>query len=128
MPVLVILLILIELGCAAFIFFDKSWEDVSVMLIVVLNFKDENWKIVKWVALAAVILELTLKNLTFDYFFDFLTRFLSMSTSWVSKTISQTPDLSLDISSLKLGIEIVEISEDGGEGFLSRMSRKIVED
>lgn len=32
--VLVIVLILVELGCAAFIFFDKSWEDVSVMLIV----------------------------------------------------------------------------------------------
>ena len=35
--VLVILLILVELGCAAFIFFDKSWEEVSFLLIVILK-------------------------------------------------------------------------------------------
>lgn len=29
--VLVLLLILVEIGCAAFIFFDKTWEDVSVV-------------------------------------------------------------------------------------------------
>ncbi|KAJ9707097.1 hypothetical protein PVL29_002198 [Vitis rotundifolia] len=66
---LVILLILIELGCAAFIFFDKSWEDdvptdKTGDFDMIYDFLKENWKIVKWVALAAVILEALLFVLT----------------------------------------------------------------
>lgn len=37
--VLVILLILVELGVAAFIFFDKSWKDVGFFLLSVFGFK-----------------------------------------------------------------------------------------
>lgn len=60
--VLVILLILVELGCAAFIFFDKSWReeiprDKTGYFDMMYNFLEENWKIVKWVALGIVILE-----------------------------------------------------------------------
>ncbi|XP_042511525.1 tobamovirus multiplication protein 2A-like [Macadamia integrifolia] len=60
--VLVILLILAELGCAAFIFFDKSWKDALPTdktgdFDSIYNFLKENWKIAKWVALGAVVLE-----------------------------------------------------------------------
>ncbi|KAF3955232.1 hypothetical protein ACB098_10G028900 [Castanea mollissima] len=60
--VLVILLILVELGCAAFIFFDKSWEseipiDRTGDFDMIYTFLEENWKIAKWVALGAVVLE-----------------------------------------------------------------------
>ncbi|XP_038687093.1 tobamovirus multiplication protein 2A-like [Tripterygium wilfordii] len=60
--VLVILLILVELGCAAFIFFDKSWKedlptDKTGVFDMIYDFLRENWKIVKWVALGVVILE-----------------------------------------------------------------------
>ncbi|CAK9173363.1 unnamed protein product [Ilex paraguariensis] len=60
--VLVIFLILLELGCAAFIFFDKSWKadiptDKTGDFDMIYDFLEENWKIVKWVALGAVILE-----------------------------------------------------------------------
>jgi len=60
--VLVILLILVELGCAAFIYFDKSWEseiptDKTGDFDMIYAFLEENWKIVKWVALGAVVLE-----------------------------------------------------------------------
>ncbi|KAJ8754340.1 hypothetical protein K2173_002791 [Erythroxylum novogranatense] len=60
--VLIILLILVELGCAAFIFFDKSWKeelpvDKTGDFDMIFNFLRENWKIVKWVALGIVILE-----------------------------------------------------------------------
>ncbi|KAF5460284.1 hypothetical protein F2P56_020165 [Juglans regia] len=60
--VLVILLILVELGCAAFIFFDKSWEeeiptDSTGDFDSIYDFLKEHWKIVKWVALGAVVLE-----------------------------------------------------------------------
>ncbi|XP_077244922.1 tobamovirus multiplication 2A [Tasmannia lanceolata] len=59
---LVILLILIELGCAAFIYFDKSWEetiptDKTGDFDMIYDFLKTNWKIAKWVALGAVILE-----------------------------------------------------------------------
>ncbi|KAJ4958497.1 hypothetical protein NE237_025608 [Protea cynaroides] len=59
---LVILLILAELGCAAFIFFDKSWEeelptDKTGDFDMIYDFLRENWKIAKWVALGAVVLE-----------------------------------------------------------------------
>ncbi|CAK9148380.1 unnamed protein product [Ilex paraguariensis] len=60
--VLVILLILVELGCAAFIFFDKSWKDdiptdKTGDFDMLYEFLDDNWEIVRWVALGAVILE-----------------------------------------------------------------------
>ncbi|XP_043695854.1 tobamovirus multiplication protein 2A-like [Telopea speciosissima] len=59
---LVVLLILAELGCAAFIFFDKSWKDALPTdktgdFDLIYDFLKENWKIAKWVALGAVILE-----------------------------------------------------------------------
>ncbi|KAJ0961752.1 hypothetical protein J5N97_029580 [Dioscorea zingiberensis] len=59
---LVILLVLIELGAAAFIFFDNSWKDAipddkTGNFEMIYDFLKDNWKIVKWVALGAVILE-----------------------------------------------------------------------
>ncbi|XP_026660203.1 tobamovirus multiplication protein 2A-like isoform X2 [Phoenix dactylifera] len=59
---LVILLILVELAAAAFIFFDHSWKDAIPAdktgdFDMIYNFLKENWKIAKWVALGAVILE-----------------------------------------------------------------------
>ncbi|KAL8053492.1 hypothetical protein ABFX02_05G075900 [Erythranthe guttata] len=60
--VLVILLILAELGFAAFIFFDESWKDEiptdkTGNFSMIYDFLDDHWKIIKWVALGAVILE-----------------------------------------------------------------------
>ncbi|KAL3834963.1 hypothetical protein ACJIZ3_009699 [Penstemon smallii] len=60
--VLVILLILVELGCAAFIFFDKSWQeeiptDKTGNFDTIYQFLEKHWKIIKWVALGTVILE-----------------------------------------------------------------------
>ncbi|XP_057976674.1 tobamovirus multiplication protein 2A [Malania oleifera] len=60
--VLVILLILVELGCAAFIFFDKSWKeeipkDKTGDFDMIYDFLKEHWKVIKWAALAAVVLE-----------------------------------------------------------------------
>ncbi|CAI9772448.1 unnamed protein product [Fraxinus pennsylvanica] len=60
--IFVILLILIELGCAAFIFFDKSWKeaiptDKTGNFGMLYNFMEKHWKIIRWVALGAVILE-----------------------------------------------------------------------
>ncbi|KAL2322936.1 hypothetical protein Fmac_027315 [Flemingia macrophylla] len=59
---LVLLLILVELGCAAFIFFDKSWKeeiptDKTGDFDMIYGFLRENWNIVKWVALGIVIFE-----------------------------------------------------------------------
>ncbi|XXG75651.1 hypothetical protein AAC387_Pa08g0177 [Persea americana] len=59
---LVILLILVELGCAAFIFFDHSWKEVIPSdktgdFDMIYDFLKKNWQIAKWVALGAVILE-----------------------------------------------------------------------
>lgn len=59
---LVILLILAELGAAAFIFFDHSWKDLipddkTGNFKAMYDFLKENWKIAKWVALGVVILE-----------------------------------------------------------------------
>ncbi|KAH1074934.1 hypothetical protein J1N35_027262 [Gossypium stocksii] len=59
---LVFLLILVELGCAAFIFFDKSWKDEIPTdktgdFDMIYEFLEENWTIVKWVALGIVVLE-----------------------------------------------------------------------
>ncbi|KAI3691740.1 hypothetical protein L6452_31542 [Arctium lappa] len=60
--VLVILLILAELGCAAFIFFDKSWRaeipvDKTGDFDMMYRFLEKNWNICRWVALGAVVLE-----------------------------------------------------------------------
>ncbi|XP_076881743.1 tobamovirus multiplication protein 2A-like [Bidens hawaiensis] len=60
--VLVILLILVELGCVAFIFFDKSWKseiplDKTANFDRIYGFLEKNWKICRWVALGAVVLE-----------------------------------------------------------------------
>ncbi|XP_009371175.2 tobamovirus multiplication protein 2A [Pyrus x bretschneideri] len=60
--VLVILLILVELGAAAFIFFDKSWEDEiptdsSGDFEMIYAFLKAHWTIVRWVALGAVVFE-----------------------------------------------------------------------
>uniref|UniRef100_A0A2P2KH41 Uncharacterized protein MANES_17G019600 n=1 Tax=Rhizophora mucronata TaxID=61149 RepID=A0A2P2KH41_RHIMU len=60
--VLIILLILVELGCAAFIFFDKRWKqeipfDQTGDFDMIFHFLKENWSIAKWVALGAVVLE-----------------------------------------------------------------------
>ncbi|XWS49214.1 hypothetical protein CRYUN_Cryun13aG0144400 [Craigia yunnanensis] len=60
--VLVVLLTLVELGCAAFIFFDKSWKDELPTdktgdFDMIYEFLEENWSIVKWAALGIVILE-----------------------------------------------------------------------
>ncbi|GMN30755.1 hypothetical protein TIFTF001_002945 [Ficus carica] len=67
--VLVLLLILAELGCAAFIFFDKTWEDEiptdkTGNFNMIYAFLKEHWKIVRWVALGVVVLEALLFLLT----------------------------------------------------------------
>ncbi|XP_039123028.1 tobamovirus multiplication protein 2A-like [Dioscorea cayenensis subsp. rotundata] len=59
---LVILLILVELGAAAFIFFDHSWKDAIPAdktgdFDMIYGFLEGHWKIVRWVALGAVGLE-----------------------------------------------------------------------
>ncbi|TKY70732.1 Tobamovirus multiplication protein 2A [Spatholobus suberectus] len=59
---LVVLLILVELGCAAFIFFDKNWKeeiptDKTADFDMIYGFLRENWNIVKWVALGIAIFE-----------------------------------------------------------------------
>ncbi|KAE9596733.1 putative tetraspanin/Peripherin [Lupinus albus] len=60
--ILVVLLILAELGCAAFIFFDKSWKeeiptDKTGAFDMIYGFLRENWNLVKWIALGIVIFE-----------------------------------------------------------------------
>lgn len=60
--ILVALLILVELGCAAFIFFDKNWKEVIPTdktgdFDEIYGFLRENWNIVRWVALGIVIFE-----------------------------------------------------------------------
>lgn len=59
---LIVLLILVELGCAAFIYFDSSWEselptDDTGDFDTIYAFVKEHWKIARWVALGAVVLE-----------------------------------------------------------------------
>ncbi|GAB2209377.1 hypothetical protein Droror1_Dr00026589 [Drosera rotundifolia] len=66
---LVVFLILIELGCAAFIYFDGSWKDVIPTddtgdFDLIYDFLKEHWTIVKWVALGIVVLEALLFLLT----------------------------------------------------------------
>ncbi|KAH7578605.1 hypothetical protein JRO89_XS01G0404100 [Xanthoceras sorbifolium] len=65
--VLVILLILVELGCAAFIFFDKTWKheiptDRTGYFDMIYDFLKENWNIVRWAALGVVILEVSART------------------------------------------------------------------
>lgn len=91
---LLFLLILVELGAAGFIFFDKSWREVRVFLVhdftftlyicchksdeslcqeipsdktgnfdTIYEFLEDHWKIIKWVALGAVILEVRLRTI-----------------------------------------------------------------
>ncbi|CAL5432402.1 unnamed protein product [Camellia sinensis] len=60
--VLMILLILVELACAAFIFFDKSWEDdiptdKTGDFDMIYEFLDDNWELFRWVALGIVIFQ-----------------------------------------------------------------------
>ncbi|VFQ63760.1 unnamed protein product [Cuscuta campestris] len=60
--VLIMLLILLELGIAAFIFFDKSWKkeiptDKTGNFDMIYKFLEEHWDIVRWAALGAVVLE-----------------------------------------------------------------------
>ncbi|KAL2525248.1 Tobamovirus multiplication protein 2A [Abeliophyllum distichum] len=60
--IFVILLILVELGCAAFIFFDKSWKeeiptDKTGNFDMIYKVLEKHWKVIKWVALGAVVLE-----------------------------------------------------------------------
>ncbi|XP_039007322.1 tobamovirus multiplication protein 2A-like [Hibiscus syriacus] len=60
--VLVFLLILVELGCAAFIVFNKSWKhelpaDKTGYFDMIYHFLKENWSIARWIALGIIILE-----------------------------------------------------------------------
>nr|GMC83063.1 tobamovirus multiplication protein 2A [Ipomoea batatas]GMC85138.1 tobamovirus multiplication protein 2A [Ipomoea batatas] len=60
--VLVMLLILVEIGVAAFIFFDKSWKkeiptDETGNFDTIYEFLEDHWDIARWVALGAVVLE-----------------------------------------------------------------------
>ncbi|KAK6947461.1 Tetraspanin/Peripherin [Dillenia turbinata] len=60
--VLVILLILVELACAAFIYFDSSWEsdlptDSTGDFDMIYDFLKEHWDIFRWVALGIVVVE-----------------------------------------------------------------------
>nr|XP_043605915.1 tobamovirus multiplication protein 2A-like [Erigeron canadensis]XP_043605916.1 tobamovirus multiplication protein 2A-like [Erigeron canadensis] len=59
---LLILFIVVEVGCAAFIFFDKTWKsdipiDKTGEFNTIYGFLRDNWNICKWVALGAVILQ-----------------------------------------------------------------------
>ncbi|KOM44885.1 hypothetical protein LR48_Vigan06g019100 [Vigna angularis] len=63
--ILVALLILVELGCAAFIFFDKNWKeeipkDKTGDFDAIYGFLSENWNIVRWVALGIGIFQVLL--------------------------------------------------------------------
>ncbi|KAL9242712.1 hypothetical protein vseg_016686 [Gypsophila vaccaria] len=67
--VFIILLILVEIGCAAFIFFDDNWEEVipkdkTGNYEMIFDFLDDHWDIVKWVLIGIVVLEALLFVLT----------------------------------------------------------------
>lgn len=62
---LVLLLILVEAGAAAFIFFDRSWKDVIPVdktqnFDEMYDFLKHNWEITRWVALGVVVFEVLL--------------------------------------------------------------------
>ncbi|KAF3330348.1 tetraspanin family protein [Carex littledalei] len=59
---LIIVLIVAELAAVAFIFLDHNWKDVipadkTGNFEIIYNFLRKHWKIAKWVALGAVVLE-----------------------------------------------------------------------
>ncbi|GAA0148664.1 scaffold/adaptor protein [Lithospermum erythrorhizon] len=59
---LVILLILGELACASYVFFNEDWKDEIPMdktgnFSLIYHFLEDHWDIVKWVCLGVVILE-----------------------------------------------------------------------
>ncbi|KAJ8435352.1 hypothetical protein Cgig2_024339 [Carnegiea gigantea] len=63
--VFIVLLILVELGCAAFVFFDKSWldqipKDKTENFNMIYDFLKDHWTIAKWVLLGIVALEAVL--------------------------------------------------------------------
>lgn len=65
----IVLLILLELGCAALIFFDKSWldqipKDKTGYFDMIYDFLGEHWTIAKWGFLGIVVLEAVLFLLT----------------------------------------------------------------
>lgn len=65
----IILLILAELGCAGFIFFDKNWldelpTDKTGNFDMIYDFLKDHWIIAKWVLLGIVVLEALLFLLT----------------------------------------------------------------
>ncbi|CAH9114102.1 unnamed protein product [Cuscuta europaea] len=60
--VLIMLLILLELGIAAFIFFDKSWKekiptDKTGNFDMIYDFVEDHWDILRWAALGTVVLQ-----------------------------------------------------------------------
>ncbi|KAL4565580.1 hypothetical protein LXL04_029682 [Taraxacum kok-saghyz] len=60
--VLVMLLIMVEVGCASFIFFNKSWkaeipDDKTGDFEMIYGFLEKNWNICRWVALGAIVLQ-----------------------------------------------------------------------
>ncbi|KAK9667890.1 hypothetical protein RND81_13G018300 [Saponaria officinalis] len=67
--VFIILLILVEIGCAAFMFFNEDWDkeipkDKTGNFENIFDFLDDHWGIVKWVLLGIVVLEALLFVLT----------------------------------------------------------------
>jgi len=59
---LVVVLILVELGCAAFIFFNEDWEDFipkdkTGNFEKIYDFLDDNWDFIRWAALGIVTLQ-----------------------------------------------------------------------
>ncbi|KAJ8426303.1 hypothetical protein Cgig2_007534 [Carnegiea gigantea] len=60
--VFIVLLILVELGCAAFIFFDKDWDDEiptdkTGNFDMIYDFLKHHWDIARWILLGIVVLE-----------------------------------------------------------------------
>lgn len=60
--VFIVMLILVELGCAAFIFFDHDWDDElptdkTGNFDMIYDFLKHHWSIAKWVLLGIVVLE-----------------------------------------------------------------------
>ncbi|KAL9246913.1 hypothetical protein vseg_020392 [Gypsophila vaccaria] len=67
--VFIVLLILVELGCAAFIFFKEDWDDQipkdkTGNFEMIFDFLDDHWDVAKWVLLGVVVFEALLFLLT----------------------------------------------------------------